>query len=368
MNTVRSGAEHDVSRREALVERLFNATVGSLELLHVYIGERLGLYRTLNAATASMTAAQVAAAAGIAERYAREWLEEQAVAGILEADASSSPHDRGYRLPAGHAEVLTDEESVNFLVPLALAVAGIGGTLPAILEAFRGGGGVPYEAYGQDTRDAIARGNRPMYLNLLGSQWLPALSDVDARLKSEPPARVADVGCGTGWSTLAIARAYPKTTVHGFDLDPASIADARRNAAEFDLGERVRFDVRDAADPRLAGTYDLVTAFETVHDMADPVGALRAMRQLRAPHGVVIIGDERVADEFSAPGDVIERFMYGWSALHCLPVGMVEQPAAGTGTVMRASTLRRYAAEAGYSGVEVLPIEHDFWRFYRLIA
>ncbi len=92
------------------------------------------------------------------------------------------------------------------------------------------------------------------------------------------------------------------------------------------------------------------------------------MRQLRAPQGVVIVGDERVADEFSAPGDVIERFMYGWSALHCLPVGMVEQPAAGTGTVMRASTLRRYAGEAGYSGVEILPIEHDFWRFYRLIA
>lgn len=352
----------DTAARDALVERLFAATVGSLELLHVYIGERLGLYRALASATGPMTSSEVAAATGISERYAREWLEEQAVAGILEM-----AQDRGYRLPAAHAEVLTDEDSLNFLAPLALAVAGIGGALPAILEAFRGGGGVPYEAYGQDTRDAIARGNRPMFLNLLGSQWLPAVSDVDARLRSEPPARVADVGCGTGWSTLAIARAYPKATVHGFDLDPASIADARRNASQLDLGERVQFEVRNAADPQLAGTYDLVTGFETVHDMADPVGALRAMRLLLAPAGAVVIADERVADEFTAPGDIIERFMYGWSALHCLPVGMVDQPAAGTGTVMRASTLRRYAAEAGYSGVEILPIEHDFWRFYRLI-
>jgi hypothetical protein len=109
-----------------------------------------------------------------------------------------------------------------------------------------------------------------------------------------------------------------------------------------------------------------VTAFETVHDMADPVGALRAMRALTAPRGAVVIADERVAEQFVAPGDEVERFMYGWSALHCLPVGMVDAPAAGTGTVMRPSTLRRYAAEAGFAAVEVLPIEHDFSRFYRL--
>src|SRR4029077_17579598 len=145
------------------------------------------------------------------------------------------------------------------------------------LEAFRSGGGVPYESYGDDMRESIARLNRPMFVNLLGSQWLPAVPDIDQRLRADPPARVADVGCGIGWSSLSIARAYPNVTVDGIDLDEASIAEAQKNAAESGLDDRVNFVARSAADPRGRGEYDLVTAFETVHDMADPVGALRAM-------------------------------------------------------------------------------------------
>jgi 2-polyprenyl-3-methyl-5-hydroxy-6-metoxy-1,4-benzoquinol methylase len=205
-----------------------------------------------------------------------------------------------------------------------------------------------------------------MFLNQLGTEWLPAMADIDLRLRSQPSARVADLGCGSGWSSLAIAEAYPLVRVDGLDLDTASIAQARENAMTSGLGDRVNFVERNAADPELAGQYDLVTAFETVHDMADPVGALRAMKSLVAPAGAVLIADERVAEEFSAPGDELERFMYGWSALHCLPVGMVDPPAVGTGTVMRPATLRRYAGEAGFSNVKILAIEHDFWRFYRL--
>jgi 2-polyprenyl-3-methyl-5-hydroxy-6-metoxy-1,4-benzoquinol methylase len=178
---------------------------------------------------------------------------------------------------------------------------------------------------------------------------------------------VADIGCGTGWSSIAIAKAYPKARVDGFDLDEPSIATARENAANTGIGDRLRFDARDAAAGGDAGTYDLVTAFETIHDMSDPVAALTAMRGLVAPGGAVLVADERVAEAFTAPGDELERFMYGWSVLHCLPVGRVDPPALGTGTVMRPETLRRYASQAGFSGVEILPIEHDFWRFYRLL-
>jgi 2-polyprenyl-3-methyl-5-hydroxy-6-metoxy-1,4-benzoquinol methylase len=359
--------EADEARRDALVQRLFAATLNALELLHVYIGDRLGLYRVMADRGSAISASELAAAASISERYAREWLEQQAVAGILDVDAADSGPDRRFRLPAAHTEVLLDADSLNHVVPLASGVASIGGSLPAILDAFRSGGGVPFESYGADMRDSIARGNRPMFVNLLGSQWLPAVPDIDQRLRSEPPARVADLGCGVGWSTLSIARAYPKVTVDGIDLDNASIAEARKNATASGLSDRVNFVARSAADPSGRGEYDLVTAFETVHDMADPVGALRAMRALIAPGGAVFIADERVAEEFAAPGDEVERFMYGWSALHCLPVGMVEAPSAGTGTVMRPSTLRRYAAEAGFAGVEILPIEHDLWRFYRLV-
>lgn len=176
------------------------------------------------------------------------------------------------------------------------------------------------------------------------------------------------MGCGTGWSTIAIAQAYPKIRVHGFDIDEASIATARENAASTRLGDRLTFEIRDAADPRLAGSFDLVTAFETIHDMSNPVAALGAMRAMTKPGGTVIVADERVAEVFTAPGDELERFSFGWSILHCLPVGMVDSPSAGTGTVMRPDVLRRYAKQAGFSDVEILPIEHDFWRFYRLIV
>jgi 2-polyprenyl-3-methyl-5-hydroxy-6-metoxy-1,4-benzoquinol methylase len=239
--------------------------------------------------------------------------------------------------------------------------------MPTVVEAFRNGGGVPYEAYGAEMRGAISSLNRPGFLKLVGPEWFPAIPEMDRRLRSQPPARVADVGCGTGWSSIGIALAYPLVNVDGFDLDTASIDEARRNADTKGVADRVTFQVRDAADPSLAGTYDLVTAFETIHDMSDPVGALRAMRALTRDGGTVVIADEKVAEEFAAPGDELERFMYGFSAVHCLPVGMVDAGSAGTGTVMRPSRLRQYAREAGFEDLEILPIENDSWRFYRPI-
>ena len=181
-----------------------------------------------------------------------------------------------------------------------------------------------------------------------------------------PPARVADVACGQGRSSIEIARGYPKVLVDGIDSDRASIARAREHLAGSGVADRVTFHERNAADAGLAGRYDLVTIFEALHDMSYPVDVLRAARNLLAEEGVVFIGDERTEDEFTGPAGEIERLYYGFSVFHCLPVGMIGENAAGTGTVMRAETVRRYAAEAGFTSCEVLPIEHDFWRFYLL--
>jgi ubiquinone/menaquinone biosynthesis C-methylase UbiE len=205
-----------------------------------------------------------------------------------------------------------------------------------------------------------------MFVNLLASAWFPAVPDLTERLEADPPVRVADVGCGTGWSSISIARGFPKAVVTGLDLDEASIDEARKNAVETGVADRVSFEVRNAADPKLAGSFDLVCAFETIHDMVDPVGALRAMRALRAEGATVLVADERVADEFTTDVTDGERFQWGWSAIHCLPCAMTEAPAAGTGTIMRTPTFRRYALEAGFTDVEVLPIDNDFWRFYSL--
>jgi 2-polyprenyl-3-methyl-5-hydroxy-6-metoxy-1,4-benzoquinol methylase len=356
------------TRRDALVERLFGAALGAFDLFGVYVGRKLGFYRAL-ADDGPLRPRELAAATGTNERYVREWLEQQAVTGILEVeDATAADGTRRYTLPEGHDEALLDADSLSFIAPVAPAVIGSLGQARAVVEAFRTGRGVGWEDYGEDARQAQADSNRPQFLNRLGSEWIPAMPDVDARLLADPPARVADVACGGGWSSIAIARAYPNVRVDGLDLDAASIELARANADEAGLGDRVHFQLRDAADPELAGRYDLVTVFEAIHDMSQPVEALRAMRGLAADTGAVLVVDERVADSFTAPGDDVERYMYGWSILSCLPTGMASQPSAATGTVMRADTLARYASEAGFSRVEVLPVEHDFFRLYRLHA
>ena len=354
-------------RRDALVERIFESSIGMMELLGIYIGERLGLYRAL-ADDSGATSAELAAATATHERYAREWLEQQAVCGILEIeDVRAEPEARRYRLSEGHDEVLLDRDSLHYMAPLAQQLVGASRPLPAILEAFKTGSGVPYPEYGEDMREGIAYANRAMFVNLMGSEWLPAVPDVHERLQADPPARVADIGCGTGWSSISIARAYPEAQVDGFDLDQASVEEARANAEAQGLADRVDFRVQDVTDPKLSGRYDLAIAIECIHDMSRPVEALRAMYSLVGEEGTVIVVDERVGETFTAPGDEIERLCYGFSILHCLPVGMAERPSAGTGTVMRPGTLRRYAAEAGFSRVEDLPIEHEMWRFYQLV-
>lgn len=355
------------TKRDAMAERLLRASIGLFDIFGAYLGDRLGLYRALRTGGPA-TSRELAERAKCHERYVREWLEQQAVGGVLDvADASADASERVYSLSAEHAELLLDRDSLNYMAPMVRLLVGAVSPLSAILDAYRSGGGVPYAGYGVDVREGQAEINRPPFLQLLPNEWLPAMADVHARLQTaDPPARVADLGCGAGWSSIGIARAYPHARVDGFDLDQASVDLAKKNLATEGVAGRVSFAVRDAGDPSHAGAYDLVTIFEALHDMSDPVGALRAARQLLASGGTVLVVDENVAESFTAPGDDVERLMYGWSILHCLPAGMADQPSTGTGTVMRPDTVRRYAADAGFSKVEIVPIEHLFFRFYRL--
>jgi SAM-dependent methyltransferase len=361
-------SENLEKERDALVERLLASTRGTFDIFTIYIGDRLGFYQALSL-HGPATSGELAARTGTYERYVREWLEQQTVAGILSLnDETAEARSRRYRLPAGHKEVLVDRDSLNYLAPLVQMVAGAVRPMHQVLKAYRSGKGVPYPYYGADFRDGQAGMNRAMFLRQLGFEWLPSIADVNQRLLADPPARVADIGCGGGWSGIGMAQAYPKVQVDGYDLDEASVALARANVAEAGLGERVRIHLRDAADPSLRGRYDLVTAFECVHDMSDPVGALRTMLGLAREGGSVIVMDERVGDQFTAKGNEVEWMMYGWSVLHCLPVGKADGPSAETGTVMRTETLKQYATEAGFCDVDILPIDNFFFRFYRLKA
>jgi SAM-dependent methyltransferase len=354
-----SGAD----RTKALEERLFSDALGALELYTVYLGERLGFYRAL-AKDGPVTSSELAERTGTAERYVREWLEHHATSGLLDVDdEKAEPLVRRYWLPAEHIPVLADADDFRYQAHKGVDIVRAGRPLPQLVDAFRTGDAPPPLSWAPEGR---AEFNRALFLNLLGREWLPAIPEIDARLRSEPAARVADVACGTGWSSIAMALAYPTIMVDGFDVDHDAISVAREQAEEAGLSQRVKFSVTNASDLRGWGRYDLVTIIEALHDMSRPVDALRAAREMLSVGGVLLVVDERVEDEFTAPGPIMDRYGYGWSVVSCLPGAMGDPETAATGAVMRPSTLRRYAVEAGFREIEILPIETDYWRFYRL--
>lgn len=347
---------------EALVERIFNAVLGAMDMWSMYLGDRLGLYRAF--ADGACTEAELLERCPIQPRYLREWLEQQVVTGLIEVDDPGfAPEERTYWMTDGHLEVLTDETSLLYQAPFVQLVTASGVQLPRLLNAYTNGGGVGWADFGEDMRLGQANMNRPWFLSELGSSWFPAVPSLHRALSAG--ASVADIGCGEGWSSIGMALAYPHATVEGYDIDAPSIEAAQRHAEDYGVAERVTFRHVDAAGV-VAGSFDVVTAFECVHDMPHPVEVLATMRRLVKPDGHVVIMDEKVAEKFGAIGDDVERVMYGYSLFICLPDGLNHAHSAGTGTVMRRSTLENYARQAGFSGVEVLPIENDLWRFYRL--
>jgi 2-polyprenyl-3-methyl-5-hydroxy-6-metoxy-1,4-benzoquinol methylase len=352
------------TERDAFAQRIHEAALGFFDVLSIRLGDRLGLYEAL-ADGGALTSTELAARAGIAERYAREWLEQQTAAGIVRIRDTDADVVR-FHLPEGHAEVLLDRDSLSYGAPTVRSLMVLTPVMDALVQAYRTGGGVPWEAYGLDNREGVGDSNRALYLRVMSREWLPAIPSVHRRLSAAPPARIADIGCGTGWSSIAIALAYPGVSVHGFDRDEQSIALASATAADNGVSDRVRFQARDADEPGNAGAYDLVTFFECLHDMARPVEALRSAREMLADEGVVLVGDERTNDAFVGGPDELDRYHYGWSLFVCLPAAMTEPGSAATGTVMRPSTLLRYASKAGFAGFDVLPIEHESFRLYLL--
>jgi len=360
-------AEVKPSAVEALAGSIFTTGVGTAELCTAYLGIHLGLYQALAGSPA--TAAALARRTGCDERYLREWLTSQAVSGLVTV-AGPDPASAEYALAEGTYEVLVDETSPAYLGGLADIVAAVGRVLPLLADAYRTGAGVPYAAYGPDGVSAQSALNRPAFVNSLVADWLPQVPDVLARLEDKSdPARVADLGCGAGWAAIELAKAFPHITVDGMDNDEASVAAGRQNAAEHGVADRVDLEVVDLADASAdwSPRYDLALFVECVHDFPRPVEALRHARAALRPGGSVLVVDERAAENFTAPGDLTERFFAAASAIWCLPQGRVGPDPEPVGTLIRPAHMRDLARRAGYADAEILPIEHPAWRFFRLV-
>jgi 2-polyprenyl-3-methyl-5-hydroxy-6-metoxy-1,4-benzoquinol methylase len=353
----------DEAQVEEFAGNLFMQALAAMELANVELGVRLGLYETLTGAGA-VTPGELARSAGIAERYAREWLEQQATAGIVEVtDVGAPAAERRFTLPNAHAHVLIEDDSEACMKPCAAVVPWLSKALDIMVEEFRSGTGAAFGLF--DLHDVQAAFTRPVFVNHLTQNWLPAVPEVQEKLTAGERVRIAEVGCGEGLAGIVIAKAYANAEIDGYDLDEASIAVARKDAADAGVADRARFEVRDAADPAIAGEYDLVMAIEMLHDVPDPVGILRTMKRLAGDRGAVLVVDERTADTFTLPAGEMERLFYAFSTLHCLAVSM-QDGGVGTGTVIRADTVRSYAADAGFTNVDVLDVEHPQFVLYRL--
>ena len=357
------GAGHVLGHHPSLDERIFEAAIGSLELLSVHLGRRLGLYDVIRAHDGA-SVEELATAAGIAPRYALEWLEQQAVAGFVTVDyLDTDSSTRRFRLSDEQRAVLVEADNPAHISPVADMIAGIGGVLDDLADAYRRGAGVPYARFGPHLRNGQGGINRPTYTSSLRG-WLDATA-VGQRINGTGTGvRIADVGCGQGWSTIALARAYPQAQVVGYDADPASIDDARLRAAE--AGVNVTFHALPAAAIADHEPYDVIVVLETLHDIARPIDALQACRRALRRGGTVVIADEKVAERFTAPGDETERFMYGFSVLHCLPAALAEDNSAALGTVLRATTVHQIAAAASFTRCAEIDVDAGFFRVYEL--
>jgi 2-polyprenyl-3-methyl-5-hydroxy-6-metoxy-1,4-benzoquinol methylase len=309
----------------------------------IVVGDKLGLYKAM-AGAGPLTSAELAAKTGTAERYVREWLAAQAAGGFVTYDPATSK----YALPPEHAMALADENSPVFLAGAFYVVAACLKDEEKITEAFRTGKGVGWHEHHPCLFVGTERFFRPNYRANLVSQWIPALGDVDAKLRAG--ARVADVGCGLGTSTTLMAQAYPKSTFAGFDYHPESIALAREAAAKAGVSDRVKFEVARAKEYPGKG-YDLVTFFDCLHDMGDPAGAAKHVLETLAPDGTWMIVEPFANDKLEDNLNPIGRTFYSASTMLCTPASLSQEVGLALGAQAGEGRLASVLRSAGFTRV-----------------
>jgi SAM-dependent methyltransferase len=326
----------------------------------VYIGDRNGLFVAMDGA-GWVTPEDLAARTGQSARYLREWLSAMACSGHVEYDSDT----RRFILPPEQAFCLANPDSPAYFSGLFEMLPTWYRNAAKVAEAFKTGTGVPQREYGEEFWHGFERFTRAQFLNHLTQHWIPAIPGLDETLKAG--ARVADIGCGNGQAILIMAQTYAQSQFVGYDNYDLAVENARKRAAEAGVDGRVQYQLWDVAQG-LPGAYDLITVFDTVHDMVDPVGALTAIRKALKPDGVLLW------TEFNVSGDLTEnlanpinlaKFTYSASTLYCMTTSLAEG-GAGIGTCMGPHKAEELATEAGFSSFHRLPIEDPFTAVYEV--
>jgi SAM-dependent methyltransferase len=351
-------ASIDSAKQEAFVGQVLANTGAAMVTTLAALGDRLGLFKTL-AASGPATSAEIAARAGIVERYAREWLGGMTSAGYVTYD----PATRRFALPPEHVAALADEGGPMFFGGVYEMLLSASSVVDRVAEAFRAGGGVPQSAYDDRFWDGMERFSGGWYDNLLVQQWLPAMPDVQRKLRDS--ADVADVGCGRGRALIRLAQAYPASRYVGYDAFAPSVERATAQAREAGVADRVRYEVRDAASD-LPGRFDVITTFDVIHDAVDPVAVLRSIFRALKPDGIYLCLDANCSDKLEENTGPIGSIFHGISILYCMTTSLAGG-GAGLGTLgLHEHKLRDLATVIGFRDVRRVPIDDPFNNLYEL--
>jgi 2-polyprenyl-3-methyl-5-hydroxy-6-metoxy-1,4-benzoquinol methylase len=324
----------------ALVGGVLQDLGGAFSVPLVQIGESLGLYEALNEG-GPMTSEELADKTGLTERYLREWLSAQAASNYISYD----PMIGKFSMTAEQAFVFANPGSPFYLAPAFGSAAAFAQNMPQVKEAFRTGEGVAWGDQSQCLSCAVARFFRPGYENHLVQAWLPSLEGIVGKL--EQGGKVADVGCGHGISTMIMAQAFPNSAVHGFDFHEKSIEDARKHTMEHEV-PNLDFHIQEAKE--LPGTYDLITMFDCLHDMDDPVGAMKTIRGALNPGGAVMIVEPMAGDSLEDNLNPVGRMYYSASTMVCVPTSLAQETGTALGAQAGEKRLHDLIVnEAGFS-------------------
>ena len=347
----------DLKKVEELAFRVVGDMGGAFTMALGYIGDRLGLFKAMDGA-GPLTSVDLAEKTKLNERYVREWLRAMVAAQYIDFDPATDK----YVMSEEQAFVLANEDSPMFVGGGFHFTTPSLWNVPKIMDAFRNGGGISYSDIGDEIPEAIERFFRPGYMHSLAKEWLATVPGLTARL--EQGAAIADVGCGCGQSTVAMAKAFPKSRVLGIDYDARSIQRAKSLAASNGL-TNVEFLQAPAHEIRSNGRYDLVCSFDCIHDMVDPRGTLKAIYEALADDGVYIWAEPNASHNAHENRNPIGKAFHAISPLHCMTVSLAHN-GEGLGTVIGEAGARALAAEAGFAKFEVLPIANPFNLFYAL--